>query len=202
MAQHIIPQLPEGKKYRVILRSPGYTFTKSMLTAFGGTIPVLNLPRNCICCNVATDSTKNVEPFEDNRYLSEPMQIPLCPACYKHGFMDPGSMMLRLSPVLLGGIGLILAIYKFTTTNPIAFTYYLFAGSLAVTGFGAYLIYSYNQRFKNMEHGHHPGAHIGSVTPGQLSVETTNKTLVQNILAYNPETVHLVNTTAEAESMR
>ncbi|MCE3229549.1 MAG: hypothetical protein K0S32_4100 [Bacteroidetes bacterium] len=197
-----IPFLPEKKKYRVILRLPDYSFTKGLFTVFSGSIPKLVLPTLCICCNKETTDTKQVMPFDDDRKLKEPMVVPVCETCKKHAFTDAGSTSLYLLPIMLGLVGTIAMLYQLFSAKEIynknTFVV-LLAISIAFLAGGIYLAYRYSKRFKFAEHGHSPETEFDSRIDGELFILTINKTLVENIIKYNPGTIFKVSTTADPE---
>lgn len=197
-----IPLLPEGKQYRLLLRLPGFSVTKDILKGgvIGGSIPMISISNKCICCNKETTNKKTINPFHDNRELPEPFEVPVCKDCSKHSLADQGLSMLFGIIAFIGIIlttFMIIKIYMSTINSYIGWDFFFLSCGIIITAIGCFLVYKNGAKKKLQISGHCPGTKFHSQFDKELTIETSNKRVVEEILSNNKSVVWHINTTAD-----
>ena len=173
------PDTPPGSEiveYSVGLRVPqpdrGFWDT-------GGSYMIPRFRARCVCCNVETPETKGYDPGESNQ-LTGKFDVPVCPDCYFH---IGGGRFWQGMLALAGGIGGAVAIFgvcgwAFMEAGPGM----LLIGLAGLGLGGAGYAFSTWRAVRSARFGHHSMFECW-VAPGFTGIRTTNRRLVDDLLA-------------------
>ncbi|MCO4745221.1 MAG: hypothetical protein KC912_10575 [Proteobacteria bacterium] len=150
----------------------------------GGSYVVPSFEPRCVCCNTATGETKAYDPGESNQ-LTASFDVPVCIDCYDH---VAGGRFWSGMLALAGGIGGVLVLvgvfaWAAADAGPGALSFGIAGVSIAASG---YWIGTW-RAVVSARNGHHTMFEAW-VHPGFTGVRTTNRQLVDDLLAHHPET--------------
>lgn len=141
---------------------------------------------SCICCNAETHGrTRDFDPSTD-RVRADVVPMPVCAACDRHAFVQPTTVILQTMVLILAALLGGASIYYMRIRPSDDFLKIMLAISVAVFALDLVWIGRGRRRAERArDDGHHPGLEF-SVAYGRTWLDTTNPTLVEDLVARNP----------------